>query len=135
MQKRLTLGKQERIKSRKAIEQLFRSGKSFSVFPYKVFYQWGQPASANPLLFGITAGTRNFKKAVDRNRIKRLTREAFRLQKEPLQQLLETQQKQLQVFFIYIGKELPDYESTQQKTALILNKLIQMVHENSAAHT
>lgn len=50
-------------------------------------------------------GKRHFKKAVDRNRIKRLVREAYRVRKEMLQPVLGT--KPLQIFFIYTGRELP----------------------------
>jgi ribonuclease P protein component len=78
---------------------------------------------ATPLQAGFSASSRNFKKAVDRNRIKRLMREAYRLQKNPLQEALQAKQKQLALFFIYTGKELPDYKTVSEKIGVILNKL------------
>lgn len=125
-EKRYTLGKQERLKSRKQIEFLFKEGKSFSVSPLRLYYTVHTlPVADCPLLFGVAVGTRNFKKAVDRNRIKRLIREAWRLQKNELQQKLKQDNKQLHVFFIFTGKEVPDYKLIAEKTAVALQKLEQ----------
>ena len=82
-----TLGKNERLKSRKLIEQLFKKGISFSIFPLRVVYlQTGYNADA--IKVGFTVSTKYFKKAVDRNRIKRQMKEAYRLQKKELKDIL-----------------------------------------------
>jgi ribonuclease P protein component len=129
---RYTLGKTERLKSRKIIEQLFKEGKSFSNFPFRVLYipvnKDTAPATVKhqqlaPLQCGFGVSTRHFKKAVHRNRVKRLLREAWRLQKNELQQLLESGQKQLAVFVIYTGSELPLYPLVYEKTGSILKRL------------
>ena len=136
--KQFTLGKQERLKSRKLIEELFTRGERISVFPYRVFYLFQKndtTAVKNKLQCGVGAGTRNFKKAVDRNRIKRLTREAWRLQKNELMQKMNTQQQTLVLFFIYTGKELPEFSFVKEKLAIILNKLLIIADENPALHT
>jgi ribonuclease P protein component len=73
---------------------------------------------------GFGASTRNFKKAVDRNRIKRLSREAYRLQKQTLYDHLVEKNRCLAVFFIYTGKELPDYGTVTEKIGVALQKLI-----------
>lgn len=121
MAKAYTLGKTERLKSRKTIEQLFKEGKSFAFTPYRVYYMFND--SAVSLQFGAGVSTRNFKKAVDRNRIKRLTREAWRLQKQTLKAVSEEQNKSLSVFLIYTGKELPVYKDVYEKTGKIIEKL------------
>jgi ribonuclease P protein component len=123
MAKKFTLKKDERLKRRKIIEQLFGEGKAFTTFPIRVQYKLYQQVLTSPLQAGFSASSRNFKKAVDRNRIKRLMREAYRLQKNPLKEALQTKQQQLALFFIYTGKELPDYKTVSEKMGVILNKL------------
>jgi ribonuclease P protein component len=76
---------------------------------------------------GFGAGSRHFKKAVDRNRIKRLSREAYRLQKQPLIDLLAEKGISMAVFFIYTGKELPDHSTVKAKIGVALQKLIKEV--------
>jgi ribonuclease P protein component len=132
--KQFTLGKNERLKSRKLIEQLFKEGKSFTVSPFKIYYKFDAVHSST-LQFGVGAGTKNFKKAVDRNRIKRLTREAYRLQNSILKQKVTGSNKSLWVFFIYTGKELPDFNLVKEKVAVALKKLSKVADETSIADT
>ena len=108
---------------------MFREGKSFSVFPFRVYYVCGEKVlrdalPAFPVQFGVAVGTKNFKNAVDRNRIKRLTREAYRLQKESLYLSVGTKGLQLAAFFIFLGKELPLYKVVYEKMTLSLQKLV-----------
>jgi len=127
MVKKFTLKKDERLKRRKIIEQLFSEGRSVAVFPIRVQYKTYDKVLTNPLQAGFSASTRNFKRAVDRNRIKRLMREAYRLQKNTLQEALQTKQQQLALFFIYTGKELPDYATVSERVGIILNKLLKTI--------
>jgi ribonuclease P protein component len=131
---RYTFKKNEKLKSRKTIEQLFKEGNAFSSFPLRVLWKFNEAANT-PVQAGIAVGSKHFKKAVDRNRIKRLMREAYRLQKNELQALLTQQQKQLAVFIIYVGNEIPDYDSIFKKTGLVLKRLIKITHEDPAANT
>lgn len=76
------------------------------------------------LQFGAGASKRNFKRAVDRNRIKRLLREAYRTQKLPLQaQLKDSGKGYLKLFILYTGKELPDYQLIRDKVGVVLGRL------------
>lgn len=129
MPKEFTLGKNERLKSRKAIEELFKNGKRFTVSPFRVFFAINK---SNDLQIGCGASTRNFKKAVDRNKVKRLTREAWRLQKNPLQVLLKEKGLGLNLFLIYTEKELPEYAFIYSQVEKVIKKLSRIIYETGA---
>lgn len=107
---------------------MFKQGKNFLVFPVKVVFYRPETAGYS-LQTGVGAGTRHFKRAVHRNRIKRLMRESYRLHAAPLQQYLQEQQKPLAVFMLYIDKVLPDQELLHQKMPVIIRRLIKELHE------
>jgi ribonuclease P protein component len=135
--KQFTLGKNERLKSRKQIEQLFSEGKSFPLSPFRIYYLVTPVItnSSSTLQFGAGVSGKNFKRAVDRNRVKRLTREAYRLQKKQLQEVTMQKKLQLNIFFIYTGKELPAFNIVREKVNVILNKLTKIVNENNSPDT
>lgn len=141
MTKQFTLGKNERLKSRKQIEKLFAEGNSFVVHPFRVYFLVHGPWTMDHgLQFGVGVSAKIFKRAVDRNRIKRLTREAWRLQKNDpiaigLKELVKASGKQLNVFFIYTGKELPDFTTVKDKVAVVLKKLADKMNENFSANS
>ena len=138
MAKQFTLGKNERLKSRKLIEELFSKGQRFGIFPYRVFYLFdktGNQYIKSKLQCGVGVSVKNFKKAVDRNRIKRLTREAYRLQKDELNLQMKDHSQNLLVFLIYTGKELPAFEVVKEKVELILQKLITIANEITVANS
>ena len=134
MAKQAGFGKMEKLKSRKLIEELFARGKSINVFPVRISYIFSNPeADEKPLLqVGVSVSKRNFKRAVDRNRIKRLLREAYRLQKKELLELLTEQKKKGFVFFIYTDKQLPEYSLISDTITKALNVLKKKVstHED-----
>lgn len=137
--KQLTLGKKERLKSRKQIERLFKEGKTFSVSPLRIYFSIDPAVTIDeqkfPLQFGAGVSTKNFKKAVDRNRVKRLLREAYRLQKTVLQEKAIAQKIKLNLFFIYTGRALPDYQMIAEKLNVALQKLGTITDANPEANS
>jgi ribonuclease P protein component len=120
-----TLGKKERLKSRKQLDLLFKKGKSFSLPPFRVYTHIADRAESDTgLRFGVGVSARNFSRAVDRNRIKRLTREAWRLQNAALKELCRQQPHSMHVFFIFTGKELPQFTDIKLSVAAAVQKLI-----------
>lgn len=133
--KQFTLSANERLKSRKQIGLVFNKGRHLSLPPLRVSWILEESSGAEPLQVGVGASGRNFKKAVDRNRIKRLLREAWRLQKHPLREELISRNRKLSVFLIYTGKELPSMDLLSPKVKESIDKLTQLVHESDTAHT
>jgi len=132
MAKLYGLGKAERLKSRKEIEALFSSGKHHSFFPLKISYHF-VPCNKEALIkIGVTASRKNFKRAVDRNRIKRLIKESYRLRKLPLwDEMKKINGLCLKIFFLYVGKELPSQTLVDEKTALIIMFLQNEIKQRS----
>jgi ribonuclease P protein component len=119
-----TLSKTERLKSRKKIEALFSSGQRITSVPFLVYYRVHNDSVPSILQAGFNASKKNFKKAVDRNRAKRILREVYRLQNTALKNRIKTGVKCLDIFIIYTGKELPVYNEVSMKFEPVLQKLI-----------
>ena len=121
---RNTLGKQERLKSKKLIEKLYAEGDSVKTFPLRMMYVQTAHTSEFPCQVGVSVAKRNYKLAVDRNRLKRLMRETYRLQKQIVYNNLDKPY----VFMIsYIGSEEIKYEDLYLKMEKLLTLFIDKV--------
>lgn len=118
-----TLPKEERLCSRKALEELFGGGhQSVSAFPIRAVYM---PNELGVVRVMVSVSKRYFKRAVKRNRIKRQLREAYRLQKELLQPLTGG----LDIAFLWTSDEQLPTEKVFQK----MQTLLQRIHESVSA--
>ncbi|WP_369048222.1 ribonuclease P protein component [Tenacibaculum sp. UWU-22] len=114
---RYTLGKQERLKSQKIIEKLYLEGKSIKVFPLRMVYLQTSHTSVFPAQVGFSVPKRNFKRAVDRNRIKRLLRESYRKEKYIIYDNIDKPY----VFMIsYLAKEESEYVDVKSAMSKLL---------------
>ena len=118
-----TLGRTERLKSEKSISQIFETGKSLSVYPLRLIYQLKSPENNVPVKIGFAVPKKNFKRAVDRNLIKRRMREAYRLNKQILQGENKVSVSGLEIMLIYQGKKSEDFEKISNCLKNLLNKL------------
>lgn len=107
LQGKNTFSKDEKLKSAKLIEQLFKEGKSVSKDGFTLVYLVADVHSMYPARAGFSVPKKNFKHAVDRNRAKRIMREVYRTRKLKLYEKLVAVQKQLAIMWVYKGKELP----------------------------
>jgi len=114
--KKYSLPRSKSLKSKILIEQLFKEGKSISKFPVRLVYLQTEYNKDEKFQVAFSVPKKKFKKAVDRNRIKRLMREAFRLQQH---QLLLPQKTIM--MWLYTGKEIPDYRTIFQAMEKIIH--------------
>lgn len=128
MYKEFTLKKDERIHSKKEIEQLFSEGESFIAFPLRVVYLLKKTDESYPVSMLVNISKKKFKQAVKRNRLKRLIRESYRLNKNELVQLLDFSPYSMIISFLYVGQEIKNYQEVEKgmKKALgiLKNKVV-----------
>lgn len=127
--KRFGFGKKEKLKSRKQIENLFLNGKNFAVFPLRVTYLF-LPTEEPGAQIGVNVGKRYFKKAVERNRIKRWLREAYRLQKHGLAERLKEKKLKGVIFFMYTDKTIVPFSTIKEAMNKSLLRLGKIAHES-----
>lgn len=119
----LKLTKQERLHGKKNINSLFVEGESFFIYPFKVVVLKQPQPSAVPLRLLVSISRRLYKRAVDRNRIKRLVRESWRKRKGTLIQQLTESGNSCDVALIFTAKTIPAYAEVETKIMLILQRL------------
>ena len=124
---KFSLGKEERLKSKKLISKLFTDGNSIKVFPLRMVYLQTEHTSNFPAQIGVSVPKRKFKKAVDRNKIKRLLRESYRTQKNIMYSNID----QPYVFMIsYLAKEEWNYHDIEKKMTLLLHKFTEEIKKD-----
>ncbi|MDR1792740.1 MAG: ribonuclease P protein component [Bacteroidales bacterium] len=120
--KKFGFSKREKICKRNDFLLLFQTNQVLYSYPYFCRYRLTE-SKEQKVRIAISAPKKYFKRAVDRNRIKRLTREIFRLNKHILYQQDKFKNYQLDIFFIYSEEVLLSFDVLQKKMLTLLNKL------------
>ena len=142
MQPPQTFKKAERLCNRKLIGRLFTNGRSFFLYPFKIIYLridqderrlFSEPYPVQVL---FTISKRRFKRAVDRNRLKRLMREGYRKNKHELYETLNEPKANLALGLVYTGREILTYQEIEPKIKAVIMRLKQeiKVTENKNAN-
>ncbi len=116
----LSYSNKEKLKSKKLIEKLFTEGNAVTAFPLRLIYL----KEGNINKVGVSVSKRNFKKAVDRNRVKRLLREAYRHNKNLL---IDNNVDGYALMILYISKDLPDYDLVNSNTQALFSKFLDKI--------
>ena len=123
--------KEERLCSKKSLDLLFKNGSSFLLYPFRVTYFFVAEPHQFPAQVVINVAKKRYKHAVDRNLIKRRTREAYRLQKqELLYSFLADKPELLLLSLQYVGKQKYEYAFFEKKLAQALKKLQILINPN-----
>ena len=120
-------GKEYKLCSQKVIQSIFDEKKSVKAYPFLINYSLIPLSSDASFQITVSAPKRNFKKAHDRNRIKRLMREAIRKNKLILEPFLLENKKQVALFMIYTAREEIPYDILFKKTTLLFTQLIKEI--------
>lgn len=118
-----TLSKTERLCSKILIEELLASELSFIKYPFRVVYKISSIPGTYPARIAISVGKKKFKRAVKRNRVKRLAREAFRLNKAILYNEIQ-EGKTIDILLIYLDNTIPTFAKTEKAVKAILQKIV-----------
>lgn len=118
------LPKSERIHLKRSIEELFRSGTAFLIYPLRVVYLHDSvPLEARGQMM-VSVGKKHFKRANKRNYIKRLVREAYRYNKHPWLEYLQEQGVYGRIAFANVAKEVPSYIQVERSVRKAIDKIL-----------
>lgn len=109
----------ERLKSEKVIAKLFAEGRTLSQFPLRLIYLPLEPGEGKIIKASVSVSKRNFKKAVDRNRIKRLLREVYRLNKS---HFFNNTDRSYAFMILYLGNDIPEFNFLNSKLKSLFSK-------------
>ena len=125
MDNRHTFNKTERISLQREIDQLFKQGEVFISYPLRIVYSEQKPFSGATVSVLISVPKKKFKHAVKRNRMKRLIREAYRLNKAALIEHYKGKESGLLIAFLFIGNEICHWDTIEESMQKAMRTLVE----------
>ncbi len=122
-----TLSKSDRLTNAVIISQVYDKGRHLNDYPFKVV--WLKEVGEIGLKVVFSVPKRKFKRAVDRNQIKRQLREAYRKYKHESQKAAENKNIRVSLFLIYLGKDIPQFEIVDDKINVLLKRLTKEIKD------
>ena len=122
-----SFSKSEHLCGEKRINRLFTQGDAFIAYPLRVVYLIESKSDSEAASILVSVPKKRFKRAVKRNRLKRLMREAYRLNKQDLTEKLNEKELQIHIAFNYVSDEEMDFATLEKKMKLTLIKLTEKV--------
>ena len=119
--------KSEHLCGEKRITRLFTQGNAFIAYPLRVVYLIEPKKDAETASVMVSVPKKRFKRAVKRNRLKRLMREAYRLNKQELTEKLNQKEMQIHVAFNYVSDDLLDFAQVEKKMKVALLRLMEKI--------
>ncbi len=126
-----SFSKSERLKKRSVINQLFKKSRAVTAYPIRALFLLTplELPDQFPVKAGVSASKKRFAKAVQRNHLKRLLRECYRLQKHTLAEYVPPK-NELSVMFLYIGKEeKPDFHHLSKSMKKCMEKIGKQIQD------
>lgn len=124
--------KNEKLKSKKIIDHLFKSGQSKVFFPVRVVWDYGELTEKVPAQCTVSVSKKNFSNASDRNRLKRQVRETYRLNKKLLFPVLEEKETQLAIMILYVGKDFTNFSEINRQTRRALTFISKKIQADAS---
>ena len=125
--KRFSFQKEERVTGKKRIEFLFTQGGSMMAYPFRVVYLKTAHPFTVPLSILISIPKKRLRSAVHRNRMKRLTREAYRLNRHLFDGIQAGKEVHTDVAFIYVKDEMSDFATVEKSVRKVLIALKEQI--------
>ena len=122
-----SFAKAEHLCGEKRITKLFTRGDAFIAYPLRVVYLIEPKSDMAAASIMVSVPKKRFKRAVKRNRLKRLMRESYRLNKQQLIEVLDDKQLQIHVAFNYVSDDVLDFEAVEKKMKIALERLKEKV--------